>query len=109
MLNLVISYFPFTEKKIMHDIQCLLFQIFYNMARPGQKSLTIKDFLYFLPEDHAMRAFQLFEVTEAGEITKKALAKWVISVYKEHRALSLTLNDNRTVVAKLHKVLTVVS
>ena len=86
-----------------------IIQIFYNMARPGQKFLTIQDFLYFLPEDQALRAFQLFEINEAGEITKKALAKWVVSVYNEHRALSLTLSDSRTVVAKLHKVLTVVS
>jgi Ca2+-binding EF-hand superfamily protein len=79
------------------------------MARPGQRSLTLEDFLHFLPEEQALRAFQLFEMNAAGEITKRALAKWVISVYNEHRALSLTLSDSRTVIAKLHKVLTAVS
>lgn len=79
------------------------------MARPGQKYLTIKDFLCFLPEEQAARAFSLFETTESGEITKRSLMKWVVNVYKERRALALTLNDSRTVVAKLHKVLNVVS
>ena len=85
------------------------FQIFYNMARPGQKCLTINDFMYFLPEDEAIRAFSVFQINEAGEITKKSLAKWVMSVFTERRALALTLSDNKTVVAKLHKVLDFVS
>ncbi|KAH7365103.1 hypothetical protein KP509_18G009100 [Ceratopteris richardii] len=80
-------------------------KIFYNMTRPGQKTLKMKDFLYFLHEEQALRAFSLFEVTESGEITKKSLTKWVVGAYKERRALALTLNDNKTVVAKLHKVL----
>ncbi|EFJ24345.1 hypothetical protein SELMODRAFT_80296, partial [Selaginella moellendorffii] len=80
-------------------------QIFYNIARPGRKYLMLRDFLYFLPEDKASRAFALFEATESGTITKKAFVKWVVNVYKERRALALTLNDNKTVVAKLHRVL----
>ncbi|OAE30974.1 hypothetical protein AXG93_2018s1410 [Marchantia polymorpha subsp. ruderalis] len=82
-------------------------QIFYNIARPGEKFLTLTDFLYFLPEDQATRAFGLFEVNDLGHITKKALMKWVVNIYKERRALALTLSDNRTVVAKLHRVLDV--
>ncbi|XP_024518794.1 mechanosensitive ion channel protein 4 isoform X1 [Selaginella moellendorffii] len=79
-------------------------KIFFNMARPGQKYLTLRDFLYFLPEEQAARAFSLFEITDQGHISKKALVKWVVSVYKERRALALTLSDNKTVVAKLHRV-----
>ncbi|KAL3682187.1 hypothetical protein R1sor_000209 [Riccia sorocarpa] len=82
-------------------------QIFYNIARPGEKYLTLTDFLYFLPEDQATRAFALFEVNDLGQITKKSLMKWVVNIYKERRALALTLSDNRTVVAKLHRVLDV--
>ena len=79
------------------------------MAQPGKKCLTIKDFLYFLPEDEAIKAFSLFQINESGEITKKALANWVMSVFTERRALALTLNDSKTVIAKLHKVLNFVS
>ena len=83
-------------------------QIFYNMADPGAKFLTLSNFMEFLPEDKAAKAFALFEVSDQGQISKKALMKWVVSVYKERKALSLTLSDNRTVVAKLHRVLDVV-
>lgn len=83
-------------------------QIFYNMADPGAKFLTLRNFMEFLPEDKAAKAFALFEVSDQGQISKKALMKWVVSVYKERKALSLTLSDNRTVVAKLHRVLDVV-
>ncbi|KAJ7279861.1 hypothetical protein O6H91_Y373800 [Diphasiastrum complanatum] len=83
-------------------------RIFYNMARPGQKFLMFKDFLYFLPEDQATMAFSLFEITERGTILKRSLTKWVVNAFKERRALALTLCDNRTVVAKLHRVLDVV-
>ncbi|CAM6083188.1 unnamed protein product [Calypogeia fissa] len=82
-------------------------QIFYNIARPGEKFLSLSDFLYFLPEEQATRAFGLFELNDAGHITKKSLMKWVVNVYKERRSLALTLSDNRTVVAKLHRVLDV--
>jgi len=84
-------------------------QIFYNMAPPGAKYLTLENFTEFLPEDKAAKAYGLFEVTDQGHISKKALVQWVVSVYKERKALSLTLSDNRTVVAKLHRVMDVVS
>lgn len=78
------------------------------MAPPGSKHLTLENFTEFLPEDKAAKAFGLFEVTDQGQISKKALVQWVVSVYKERKALSLTLSDNRTVVAKLHRVMDVV-
>ncbi|CAK9864890.1 unnamed protein product, partial [Sphagnum jensenii] len=74
---------------------------------PGKTSLSLQNFVEMLPEDKAMKAFALFEVSDEGTISKKALVKWVVNVYKERKALSLTLSDNRTVVAKLHRVLDV--
>ncbi len=78
------------------------------MADRTEKSLTLKNFLEFFPEEKAPQAFELFELSDQGTISKKALVKWVVTVYKERKALSLTLSDNRTVVAKLHRVLDVV-
>ena len=79
------------------------------MVRPGQKYITITNFLYFLDKDQAFKAFGIFEATETGEITKHAFAKWVVNAYKERRALGLTLNDNKTIIEKLHTVLNGVS
>jgi hypothetical protein len=92
---------------IRHPSACCI-QIFYNVAEPGKTSLSLQNFVEMLPEDKAMKAFALFEVSDEGTISKKALVKWVVNVYKERKALSLTLSDNRTVVAKLHRVLDVV-
>jgi hypothetical protein len=78
------------------------------MAPPGAKFLTLDNFTEFLPEDKAAKAYGLFEISDQCHISKKALMQWVVSVYKERKALSLTLSDNRTVVAKLHRVLDVV-
>lgn len=84
-------------------------QIFKNLAEPGQKELLLKNFAKFLPPDKAMQAFASFEVTLDGTITKQALVKWVVDVYKERRALSLTLNDNRTVIYRINRLLDAVS
>lgn len=83
-------------------------QVFYNMAKHGKKCITLRNFIYFLPQEQVGRAFALFETNENGEITKEAVMKWVVNVYKERRALCLTLNDNKTVVEKLHRVLNAV-
>ncbi|KAH7282114.1 hypothetical protein KP509_35G012600 [Ceratopteris richardii] len=83
-------------------------QVFNNMAKHGKKKITLQNFMYFLPEEHLARAFAMFETTENGEITKDSFIKWVVNVYTERRALCLTLNDNKTVVEKLHRLLNVV-
>ncbi|KAI5068325.1 hypothetical protein GOP47_0016670 [Adiantum capillus-veneris] len=83
-------------------------QVFNNMAKHGQKRITLQNFIYFLPEEHLARAFAMFETTENGEITKESFIKWVVNVYTERRALCLTLNDNKTVVEKLHRLLNAV-
>ncbi|MCO5566689.1 hypothetical protein L7F22_020367 [Adiantum nelumboides] len=83
-------------------------QVFNNMAKHGQRRITLQNFIYFLPEEHLARAFAMFETTENGEVTKESFIKWVVNVYTERRALCLTLNDNKTVVEKLHRLLNVV-
>ncbi|CAK9233781.1 unnamed protein product [Sphagnum troendelagicum] len=80
-------------------------QIFENMADPDQNELMLKNFMKFLPPDKATQAFASFEVTLNGTITKQALVKWVVDVFKERKSLSLTLNDNRTVIIKINQLL----
>ncbi len=79
------------------------------MADPGQNELMLKNFMKFLPPDKATQAFASFEVTLNGTITKQALVKWVVDVFKERKSLSLTLNDNRTVIIKINQLLDAVS
>ncbi|KAJ7513409.1 hypothetical protein O6H91_24G005900 [Diphasiastrum complanatum] len=60
----------------------------------------------FLTAEETRRAVGLFEgATETGRITKHSLKNWVVKVYKERRALALSLNDTKTAVRKLHRII----
>lgn len=79
--------------------------VFKNVAEPGQQELLLKNFLKLFPPNKATQAFSIFEVTVDGTITKQGLLKWVLDVYKERKSLSLTLNDNRTVIYQINLLL----
>ena len=83
-------------------------QIFKNVAEPGRQDLVLSDFEKYLPPDKAMQAFASFEVTVNGTITKESVMKWVVDVYNERKSLSLTLNDNRTVIYNVNRLLDLV-
>lgn len=68
----------------------------------------LSDFEKYLPPDKAMQAFSSFEVTVNGTITKESVMKWVVDVYNERKSLSLTLNDNRTVIYNVNRLLDLV-
>ncbi|CAD5184762.1 unnamed protein product [Musa acuminata subsp. malaccensis] len=83
--------------------------IFNNVAKPGEKHIYLEDLMHFLREDEALRTMGLFEGAEENErVTKKSLKNWVVNVFKERRALALTLNDTKTAINKLHQMATVV-
>ena len=78
------------------------------MAEPGRQDLVLSDFEKYLPPDKAMQAFSSFEVTVHGTVTKESVIKWVVDVYNERKSLSLTLNDNRTVIYNVNRLLDLV-
>ena len=80
-------------------------QIFKNVANRGQQELLLKNFMRFFPPNKATQAFSTFEVTLDGTITRQGLLKWMLDVYKERKSLSLTLNDNRTVINQINLLL----
>lgn len=60
----------------------------------------------FMREDEAAKTMNLFEgAAEAGKISKSSLKNWVVNAFRERRALALTLNDTKTAVNKLHRML----
>ncbi|KAL2609779.1 hypothetical protein R1flu_028352 [Riccia fluitans] len=84
-------------------------QIFKNVARKGHKYISEDDLLRFMREDEVNKALHLFESGfETKKITKIALIAWVINVYKERRSLALSLNDTKTAVNKLHRIVDVI-
>eukprot|EP00850_Spirogloea_muscicola_P006539 SM000031S11548 [mRNA] locus=s31:249300:253819:- [translate_table: standard] len=84
--------------------------IFANVAKPGARNITEDDFARFLDGEELVRAWSLFEgAMDTGAITRKTLKKWVVGVYRERKALALSLSDSRTAVKKLNGILNVVT
>lgn len=84
-------------------------RIFTNVASPGSKHIHLADLMRFLREDEAHRTINLFEGAADGKgISKRALKNWVVNVFRERRALALSLNDTKTAVNKLHHLVNVI-
>ncbi|THG03375.1 mechanosensitive ion channel protein 6-like [Camellia sinensis] len=83
-------------------------KIFYNVAKPMSKYICLEDLMRFLRDDEALKTMRLFEGASEGKgISKRALKNWVVNVFRERRALALSLNDTKTAVNKLHQMLNV--
>ncbi|CAN6820405.1 unnamed protein product [Brassica oleracea] len=83
-------------------------KIFQNVAEPGSRYIYIEDFMRFLTEDESERAMDLFEgASESQKISKSCLKNWVVNAFRERRALALTLNDTKTAVNRLHRIINV--
>ncbi|KAG2298213.1 hypothetical protein Bca52824_034685 [Brassica carinata] len=85
-------------------------KIFKNVARRGAKHIYLDDLMRFLREDEAMKTMYLFEgAPETRKISKSALKNWLVNAFRERRALTLTLNDTKTAVNKLHHMINIVT
>ncbi|KAI4367377.1 hypothetical protein MLD38_023120 [Melastoma candidum] len=81
-------------------------RIFLNVAKPGSKYIYIEDVMRFMREDEAWKAMMQFEgAMDRCKISKSNLKNWLVNVFRERRALALTLNDTKTAVNKLHRVI----
>lgn len=84
-------------------------KIFRNVSKPGAKYIGLEDLMRFLQEEEAVKAMGLFEGTQdSNRVTKSALKNWAVNVFRERRALALTLNDTKTAVKKLHQMVNTV-
>ncbi|PWA78739.1 mechanosensitive ion channel family protein [Artemisia annua] len=83
-------------------------KIFINVAKQGSKRIYLADLMHFLREDEALKAIRLFDgESETQGISKRALKNWVVNVFRERKALALSLDDTKTAVKKLHQMLNV--
>uniref|UniRef100_A0A1J3CZX6 Mechanosensitive ion channel protein n=1 Tax=Noccaea caerulescens TaxID=107243 RepID=A0A1J3CZX6_NOCCA len=83
-------------------------KIFHNVTEPGSKYIYLEDFLRFLSDEESERAMALFEgASESQKISKSCLKNWVVKAFRERRALALTLNDTKTAVNRLHRIINV--
>ncbi|KAL8524228.1 hypothetical protein ACS0TY_013986 [Phlomoides rotata] len=84
-------------------------KIFFNVAKPGSKHIYLEDLVCFMREDDALKTLHLFDYgTDEKGITKRALKNWLVTAFRERRALALSLNDTKTAVNKMHHMLNVI-
>ncbi|VFQ82996.1 unnamed protein product [Cuscuta campestris] len=66
------------------------------------------DLRRFLRQEEAVQAMNLLGGSrDCRRIRKASLKNWVVNVFRERRALALTLDDTKTAVKKLHQMVTV--
>ncbi|RDY02661.1 Mechanosensitive ion channel protein 6, partial [Mucuna pruriens] len=95
-----------TQIRSENEAKAAAKKIFQNVARRGCRYIFPDDLLRFMREDEAVKTMNLFEgASDTGKISKSALKNWVVNAFRERRALALTLNDTKTAVNKLHRML----
>ncbi|KAI3718257.1 hypothetical protein L6452_19120 [Arctium lappa] len=83
-------------------------KIFMNVTRRRSKYIYLDDLMRFLREDEAVKTMSLLAAShEDDRVGKRALKNWVVNVFRERKALALTLNDTKTAVNKLHRMVNV--
>ncbi|CAL1386276.1 unnamed protein product [Linum trigynum] len=97
-----------TKIRSEYEAKAAARKIFQNVAKPGSRFIYFEDLLRFMQEDEATKAMSLFEgAAETQKISKSCLKNWVVNAFRERRALALTLNDTKTAVNKLHRMVNV--
>ncbi|MQL91778.1 hypothetical protein Taro_024397 [Colocasia esculenta] len=67
--------------------------------------IYLVDLMRFMREDEARKTMGLFEgALEWKRVSRRSLKNWVVNVFRERRALALSLNDTKTAVNKLHQM-----
>ncbi|KAH0861029.1 hypothetical protein HID58_089290 [Brassica napus] len=68
-----------------------------------------EDLLRFMIKEEVDLVFPLFDgAAETGRITRKAFTEWVVKVYTSRKALAHSLNDTKTAVKQLNKLVTAI-
>ncbi|GAB4854527.1 hypothetical protein Ancab_023107 [Ancistrocladus abbreviatus] len=80
-------------------------KIFKNI-KDSDSCIDKNDLRRFLIRQEVDLIYPQFEVNEKGQISLKAFSKWVVKVYKDRQALKHALNDNKTAVNQLNKLVT---
>ncbi|KAL2548550.1 Mechanosensitive ion channel protein 10 [Forsythia ovata] len=80
------------------------YHIFRNVAQPGCKYIDEMDLWRFMIKEEVDLVFPMIDVANTGQIDMKTLTDWVVKVYKARKALAHALNDAKTAVEELNKL-----
>ncbi|VVB14194.1 unnamed protein product [Arabis nemorensis] len=98
-----------TDKEITNEMEALAaaYHVFRNVAQHCFDYIEEEDLLRFMIKEEADLVFPLFDgAVETGRITRKALNEWAVKVYQSRKALAHSLNDTKTAVKQLNKLVT---
>ncbi|CAA7039823.1 unnamed protein product [Microthlaspi erraticum] len=85
------------------------YHVFRNVAQPCFGYIEEEDLLRFMIKEEVDLVFPLFDgAAETGKITRKAFTEWVVKVYTSRKALAHSLNDTKTAVKQLNKLVTAI-
>uniref|UniRef100_A0A7N0ZWI2 Mechanosensitive ion channel protein n=1 Tax=Kalanchoe fedtschenkoi TaxID=63787 RepID=A0A7N0ZWI2_KALFE len=99
------------DKEITNEVEAkaAAYRIFRNVAKPNSKEIDEEDLLRFLKKEEVKDVLPLFDgAAETGKIKKLALRNWVVSAYNERKALAHSLNDTKTAIQELNRLLSAV-
>uniref|UniRef100_A0A1J3EPA9 Mechanosensitive ion channel protein n=1 Tax=Noccaea caerulescens TaxID=107243 RepID=A0A1J3EPA9_NOCCA len=97
-----------TDKEITNEMEAVAaaYDIFNNVAQPNQSYIEEDDLLRFMIKEEVDLVLPLIEGGENGKITRNAFTEWVINVYTSRKALGHSLNDTKTAVKQVDRIIT---
>ncbi|KAL4590171.1 hypothetical protein LXL04_003094 [Taraxacum kok-saghyz] len=99
-----------TDKEITNEMEAIAaaYHIFRNVAPPGSTYIEDIDLRRFMIQEEVDMVFPMIDVAEKGQIDRQTLTEWVVKVFNARKALAYALDDTKTAVDELNKLVTVV-
>nr|KJB65267.1 hypothetical protein B456_010G086800 [Gossypium raimondii] len=90
------------------EAKAAAYRVFKNVAKPGSKYIEEDDLLRFMKREEVDNVLPLFEgALETGKIKRSTFKNWV-NVYLERKSLAHSLNDTKTAIEELNKLVSAV-
>ncbi|KAJ6698964.1 MECHANOSENSITIVE ION CHANNEL PROTEIN 5 [Salix purpurea] len=91
------------------EARAAAYKIFRNVAKPNCKYIDEDDLLRFMKKEEVDNMIPLFEgAAETRKIKRSALKNWLVNVYNERKSLAHSLNDTKTAIEELNKLVSAV-
>ncbi|KAK4742785.1 hypothetical protein SAY87_000786 [Trapa incisa] len=98
------------DKEITNEMEAMAaaYRIFHNVAQPGFKYFEEEDLMRFMIKEEVELIFPLIDEGETNRIDLKSLTNWVVKVFQGRLKLAHALNDTKTAVKQLNKLVTAI-
>ncbi|GAA0175893.1 ion channel [Lithospermum erythrorhizon] len=98
------------DKQITNEEEAIAaaYHIYRNVVPQGCSYIDEYDLRRFMIKEEVDIVFPMIDVAETGKIDRKALTEWVVKVYNGRKALAHALNDTKTAVKQLNKLVSAI-